>query len=246
MGSMGVFALSAQAATIVDLTTAGSNGSSNGALYQQVPDQSTGTGVIDPFLRIQGNVTEQGYNTEAGTPFETKGGSWTHDLQLSDLVTKTIGGVSYYEFLLDINQTGANPLLSLDNFQIFTSATPAGSSTAANFLTTLGTLRYNNDTGAQGDTTVQLNFSLNPGSGAGDAFIYVPTSNFAGVSSSAYVVFYALFGTPDPSNDGFEEFSIVGTPTTTSVPDGGATAGMLGMAMLGLGLLARRKNLSLF
>lgn len=238
--SLSVFAVSAHA-TVVDLTSAGSSGSANGALYIQVPDQSTGTGVIDPFLRIQANGTEQGYNTDAGTPFDTKAGIWTHNLLMSDLVTETIGGVSYFEFLLDVNQTSANPLLSLNNIQIFTSASAPGTSTD---LTTLGTLRFNNDVGADGDTTVELNYGLNPGSGAGDMYLYVPTSFFAGASANDYVIFYSAFGTGNGSNDGFEEWALV-TDGSTTVPDGGTTVGLLGMGMLGLGLLARRKNLSL-
>jgi hypothetical protein len=43
----------------------------------------------------------------------------------------TIGGVQYREFLLDINQQGANPLLSLDNVRIFLTNT-ANASAATN------------------------------------------------------------------------------------------------------------------
>ena len=45
-----------------------------------------------------------------------------HHLLVSDSVGATIGGVDYYEFLLDVNQTAADPILSLDNVQIFTRA----------------------------------------------------------------------------------------------------------------------------
>ena len=42
-----------------------------------MPDQSTGTGVIEPFLRVQGDtegVLEQGYNNSCCTndPWDTK------------------------------------------------------------------------------------------------------------------------------------------------------------------------------
>lgn len=249
IGSLG-FAVSAHAATILDLTCAGCSDSANGVIYQQVASQSTGTGIIDPFLRVQANGTEQGYNTDLATqtaPFDDKGGTWTHDLQLSDLTVVTINGVSFYQFLLDINQTNANPLLSLNNVQIFTRSTAIA--TAPSSLSGLGTSVFNTDlvggTGALNDVTVELNYNLNPGSGAGDMFMYVPTANFAGVLATDYVYFYTLFGNANGSNDGFEEWSLITNTPPTSIPDGGATAGMLGMAMLGLGLLARRKTASL-
>lgn len=53
-------------AAILDLTVAGNFGFLNGGFFQQVPDQSTGTGVIDPFVRIGAanqNIVE-GYNTD--------------------------------------------------------------------------------------------------------------------------------------------------------------------------------------
>src|SRR5262245_32320219 len=45
---------------------------------QQIQPQSTGTGFIDSFLRIQQNGFERGYNTNIGTPLDDKGGSFTH------------------------------------------------------------------------------------------------------------------------------------------------------------------------
>src|SRR5688572_9042854 len=71
-------------AVVVDLIN-GDSGTANGTLYYWVPQQSTGTGVIEPFLRVQGNETEQGYNTSIATaqdPWDTKQGLWTHDLRL--------------------------------------------------------------------------------------------------------------------------------------------------------------------
>ena len=68
-------------------------------------------------MRVQGsNGIEQGYNTDAGTPWDTKSGLWTHELQVADLVAKQIDGAWYYEFLLDINQNkgGSNELITLD------------------------------------------------------------------------------------------------------------------------------------
>ena len=58
---------------------------------------------------------------------------------------------------------------------------------------------------------VLLNFDLNPGSGAGDMFLTIPTSFFTGVPGQ-YVLLYSQFGTPPgayPSNDGFEEWAVI-------------------------------------
>src|SRR5262249_50719966 len=78
------------AAITVDLTTAGSFYSNTGALggqfiVQQISPQSTGTGVIDPFLSVQSKGSEQGYNTDNGTPLDTKrggGNGYTRSLLL--------------------------------------------------------------------------------------------------------------------------------------------------------------------
>src|SRR3989442_1746946 len=53
-------------ATTVDLTTAGSSGTLNGALFQQTDPIPTGTGVIDSFVRVSAanQDIEQGYNTD--------------------------------------------------------------------------------------------------------------------------------------------------------------------------------------
>ena len=235
----------------VSLALAGQNtGTSNDVIYNWVDQQTTGTGVIDPFLRLQATGTEQGYNSDligGSGPMDAKQGSWTHDLQLSDLTVVNIGGVNYYEFLLDINQTNANPLLSLNQVQIYTGPqiTSAGAlPTTVATLGSLGTLRFDSDkVGGIGavanDTTVELNYDRNPGSGAGDMLMYVKTSLFAAASANDYVYFYSLFGNANGSNDGFEEWALrVGT---ASVPDGGVTAFMLGLGMLSIGLWRQKR-----
>src|SRR6478736_4645108 len=88
---------------VVDLTGTNNTGRINRAEFDWTPEQPTGTGLIQPFLRVQANTTEEGYNTSGGTPFDEKSGPWTHDLRVSDLKLVQIGRVSYYEFLLDIN-----------------------------------------------------------------------------------------------------------------------------------------------
>src|SRR5215475_7036831 len=173
-------AVSSPASTTINLLSAGnSNGAGSAAfsggnfIVQQISPQSTGTGVIDSFLRIQQTGQERGYNTDVGTPLDDKGGGFTRTLQLSDVPTVTIGGVVYRQFLLDINQNGSQ-LLSLNQIQIFQSgADPGGSFTLSEATATqeavisgLGTqiFQMSNPTVAAANAyELQMNFALNSG-----------------------------------------------------------------------------------
>jgi len=193
-------------AVVVDLIN-GNSGTINGAQFEFTNVQPTGTGIIDPFLRVQANGVEQGYNT-SGTPvpFDDKSGISTHDITLAQLqtTTVTIGGTDYFKLLLDVNQSGNgnSTFLSLDQLQFYTSS--MGSQTTTT-VSSLGTLRY---TFGVGDR-VDLDASRNPGSGAGDMFAYIPTLAFAGANSTDFVYLYSHFGTTYESNDGFEEWALV-------------------------------------
>ena len=127
--------------TVIDLI-GGDTGSTNGAQFNWTPSQPTGTGVIDPFVRVQADGTEQGYNTSGGTPFDDKAGIWTHDIQFSDLQTTavTVSGTQYFQVLLDVNEPGGNSsVISLDRLEFYTSAT--GSQTGTD-VPALGSLRW--------------------------------------------------------------------------------------------------------
>lgn len=240
--------VSAAQAIVVDLehNDSGTAGGPTPALFTESFQQPTGTGVIQPFLRIQADGQEQGYNTSGGTPFDDKAGPFTHDVKYSDLLacgSVNINGTAYYQILLDVNEPGgAKSIITLDQLKIFTSQ--IGSQTTTNVMS-LGTLRYDLD--ASGDSQVIIDASRNHGSGSGDVNIYIPVSDFAGTAPSDYVYLYALFGqadtkpNPDGSQGGFEEFALV--CNVTPVPEMSALFPIVGL-MVAVGsthVLRRRK-----
>jgi len=263
----GVLALAAAAALvpgsasaiIIDLTaTPTSAGASvttaDGVVWSQTDQQPTGTGVIKPFLRIQdssspaGRITE-GYNTSlAPLPMDDLGTAdqWVHDV-LYATVDKSSG---FVKLLLDANQTGTDPKLTLSKLVVWRATIPAGNTatTLAQLTALLGTPAYSMDA-SLGDSQVNLavqntnGFDANNGSGSGDLYVNIPVSKFGG--SGAFLVLYSEFGDGgDPNyvnNDGFEEWAIKTGPQ--GVPDGGSTLILLGSAFSGLALIASRRKL---
>jgi hypothetical protein len=191
---------------VVDLTGTNNTGRINRAEFDWTPEQPTGTGLIQPFVRVQANATEEGYNTSGGTPFDEKSGPWTHDLQVSDLKLVQIGRISYYEFLLDINEPGGGKsLVSLDRLEFYTSTIPSQVTTD---VSSLGILRWSLD--YREDSYILLDAARNHGSGSGDMYAYIPVTAFAGALPSDYVYMYVRFGDQvgATSEGGFEEWAI--------------------------------------
>jgi hypothetical protein len=229
---MGLAATTAAPATTLDLTTNGASGTLNSALFQQVNPQPTGTGVIDPIVRMQASTTEQGYNTDTRpVQFdELTDPNFTRSIQLGQVGTVSLSGVTYREFTLDINEpnNGPNSLLTLDKLQLFLSPTKT------NTYPNLGTKIY--DLGA--GNAVLLDAALTHGSGSGDMFALVPDSFFAGHSPTEYLYLYSHF---TKSSGGFEEWGVIQSVSPTpgpSVPEPSSAM----VSLIGVGILGMRRR----
>lgn len=161
-----------------------------------------GTGVFQPFVRIQEqangsfkmNGIESGFNTSGSSGVgqaaklmdnHDKGGTnWNHAIRLADVSKVMVcdgGGSSgsnckqYYQFLLDTNQQGnsRNSGISLDEFKIFTAAfSNLTAFTSAVGSDTLGKTNF-------AITGANLKYDMDAAIG-GDASILMDYANFSG------------------------------------------------------------------
>ncbi len=130
----------AEAATIEILDIGDTGSASDGTIFVGDPAPtapSTGTGVFEPFVRIQrasngGGGLQNGFNTDAKDPdinFDTKDGSdWTRSVRFGELGLVTRGGSSYYVLQLDANQDGsatsAKNRITITDMQIYIGSDP--------------------------------------------------------------------------------------------------------------------------
>ncbi len=219
-------------ATEYDLTGPGSSATDSGVIFTQINPQSTGTGLIDSFAQVGqpgGSLTfTQGYNTTVNNVLNNGASdNFNHALNLSSVPTVTVSGTSYREFVLDINETGSNPLLSVSDIQVFltntgnqsvTSFCPNGSCPApinkGDLLLADSKLIYRLDGNGSNpqDDSIKLDYSLNHGSGSGDMIMLVPNSLFTG--GYTQVVLFSSFGKPIAQDDGFEEWFVCRNKST--------------------------------
>jgi len=186
-------------------------------------DDPTGSGVFDPFVRINTNKkTEKGYNTsyrklqfdENSSPIYTK------DYLVANVPVVQLeeNGPYYYEFQCDVNQSNrAAPAfyISLDKLEIY------GTDNALMHL-----YPFNDATGPSADLVwqmklddwVRVNSLPNAGSGRRDFRVLIP---YDLLDNYTYVVLYSQFGANGGyvNNGGYEEWGCrVGVEPPPGVP----------------------------
>jgi hypothetical protein len=220
------------------------------ATFTKATPVGAGTGNYDPFLtthdsNANGQTNDgvsEGFNHD-GTAILDTDDTRTHSLKLSDIPIKVIDGVAYYEFRVDLNENNGNgELVSLNEFKLYTSASPA---TLANFDNTTDELGagftkvYDLDALATGGDKTLILRDDNSGSGADNYAVLVKVSAFGDVDpTQTYLTLYTNMGRqPNSEEDGgFEEWktenvaaSITGTKFEDINGDGDRDAGENGL-----------------
>ena len=247
----------------IDLTVAPYNGHDDqGAYFYRSDLQPTGTGVIKPFLTIQEKGMEHGYNSDSTNTSlllddHRAPSQWVRSVKIDDIAAVPLAGHSglYAQFFLDLNESNSDDhLLSMDKFQLFSTTDPnlTGyhetsilTGQPGDGFTSAETTLYDMD--KLSDWTVQLNYSLNHGSGSGDMKVYIPYSVIQSqLGQNKYLVLYTSFGKPYASSAGFEEWSVLtGAHPGPPVPGPGVplpSTGAGGAVVLGLLGIRRRSR----
>ncbi len=191
------------------------NGTINGAFFQEVDNNSAaGSGTINPFLRVQNDPSERGYNTDGALEFDTKGGAWTHSIKLNDIATETLGGIVYRKFILDINEENGQDksLIDLTKLQIFLGNGPSltGFTENTGFGSTNSKLVYD-----LGNNVLNLR-DTNSGSGRYDVLAYIRDDLFTSdKAAKPYLYLYSQF---QNTGGGFEEWSTEKASTPIPTP----------------------------
>lgn len=193
-------------ATTLDLTTTGSSGFLEGAFFLQFnPEDATGTGVIDPFLRLQGNgsqtTIQKGYNTSGIVEFDTKDDPNTHDILISDIPERTIEGIDYREFFLDMAEPGSDTAINLTLLRIHVEDVGLKTGYPGSFSPAIFDLDATTDASV---VLLDVAAATAPGNGKGDVLVYIPSALFGG-DDSKFVYLYSEF---EIFNGSFEEWAI--------------------------------------
>jgi hypothetical protein len=212
--------------TVLDLTTVGASGMINSAVFDQFTQHPAGSGVLNSFVKLStNNAIEQGYNTDfRPTQFnEDNTGTFTRALKLANVPTVIApGGMAYYEFLLDVNQSSSASLISLDELRLYlTNPSTVDPNLLHNYNPTTHTLQDDAgtlyspvyDLNPTSDVNyIKLDANLSSGSGGGDMLALIPVSTL-GTDLNQYVYLYSEFGVHFANNGGPDEWAVANLPT---------------------------------
>ncbi len=150
----------ADALTIEILDIGDSGVTADGTVFEADPNPtspSTGTGVFEPFVRIEGTGSRKdpiqngnlqlGFNSDAKSPdinFDTKNGSdWTRSIMLGEVGTVQRDGITFLEFSLDANEEGRadskKNQIDIIDVQIYVSSNPSFADPESSGLGVYGT-----------------------------------------------------------------------------------------------------------
>ena len=192
-----------------------------------VPEGSSGSGVLDPFVRLGSPQDvkgfEKGYNTNDRSwrgnkpPYDAKGDlTYTHSLLRNDPMLfdgREIGGdpgTLYREFLLDVNQTGKSALAMVD-LQIFI----ATSAIAGSFGGTIEELNALADTAGSGVIRVwampagdSILIPYVNGSGKPEMAAYFPEAPGTDPMLTNMILWSKFGDEANPADAGYEEWGV--------------------------------------
>lgn len=245
---------------------------SGGTAIFRNPDSlfNVGSGGITPFLTTQRNGTEFGVSTDIPNvnllPLDDKrdnSNTFTNTFSVNNLGTVTIGGTTYFDFFLDINEPngGDAALISIDTLRIWGRQGTTGETdpflitkndlpTFGDLDTLVGSLNLALVYALGPSNGLILNFDLFSGSGKGwDMEFLIPVSAFAGLAPDSRILFSVGYGAAGcdgcSTADGFEEWGYktgaVPPPPPPPLPEPG-TLVLLGAALAGLGWTQARRR----
>ena len=221
-------------------TTAFGGAPTYDAVFRQAAfETSSGTGIVDPFLKTNTNdATYNAFNTSATGNARPATVSaccqFTRALPLSGVPTVkvTINGATnlYREIRLDIHEpdNDTDKLLSLDRFDVYIANAgnvPTNGNNTPNFTGIANYKAY----GFPAGTYMKMDGSLSSGSGSGDVFFYIPETAINPTDAEAcpydggtgdcgkYLVLSVAFGgqTTMTQEGTFEEFAVRRFPYAT-------------------------------
>jgi uncharacterized repeat protein (TIGR01451 family) len=194
-------------------------------------NSSSGTGLFDPFVRLQGSPTEEGYNTNGPVQFQTKAGKWTKAVLASAIpqvdCRGDLAGTDCWELFVDINEGNNAKYVSLNEVEVWLTDNPnIGGYPNGGFTTAEKVYDFSGNI---------LIHDVNEGSGRGDLLYLIPVQEY---EEGDWFVLYSKWGTtagtaPDgkswSSEGGFEEWKVRKAPNVSIVktanPAGPVSAG---------------------